>query len=394
MLERLLAPRVVFTVMAALILLTIVLTPPGEMGEREAHLTSYSVEPWGARGFHDAAARLGWPVERRLTPLRESLDTGAIYVVLAPMVDLTAREVNHLLEAVRGGAGLLFAPPLGSSPLADSLGITGTSYSFRGLETDPEPPRASPWAEHFADLYDGTARRAVRIRGPLHDDAQVFVQGRGAINDTTDAPVVVGLPFGDGHVAVVADPELMRNDFIRHDRYGVLPIRLLEWLAPGERPPVVFTEYHQGFGRQPSLWRAMRMLLVEMPEGRVLLQLLVALLLLVVAAGTRAIVPRPRRRVERRSPLEHVGALARAYEQVEATRLATRRLVHGLRRRRATGAARALGDESFLAAVAARHPHLAPDVERTLAALERRIPPSELLAVGHSIDHIDRTLAT
>lgn len=392
MLEKLLAPRLVFVYVAVLLLLTILVAPDQSLGERQAKLTSLSVEPWGARGLYQTLERLGWPVSRRDTPMREPLDSTVIYAVLAPSVPLTGSEVHNLLEAVRDGAGLLFALPPSGSVLADSLGVRGTPPSFDAFETDSAPPRASPLAGRFAEPYDGVANRAVRLRPPIHDATQVFVQAVGAIDDSLDAPVVVGLPIGEGRVVIVADPELLRNDFIRHDEYAILPVRLLEWLSIDGRRPLVFDEFHQGFGEQPSLTRAIRQLMLETPPGRTLAQITAALLILLLAAGARAIVPPPRRRTERRSPLEHVGALAQAYEQVEATRLATRRLVHGVRRRHATGAIRTLDDEAFLRAIAARHPSASADVDRTLTALQRPLPPPEFLAVGQAIDNIERTL--
>ena len=396
MLEKLLGPRAVFIALGVLLVLTILFTPEPSLGDEAAQLTTYSTTPWGGRGLYEVVDRLGWPVARREEPLREALDTAAIYAVLATPIEQTASEVHRLLEAVRAGAGLLYVLPGGRSPLADSLGLTGTAPSFQPFEVDPDPPRASPHAGRLAEVYDGVPRRGLRVKGPIHDDAQVFVQAIDVIGDSTDAPVVIGLPLGAGRVAAIADPELLRNDRLRigDGEYAILPVRLLEWLSPDERRPVIFDEYHHGFGRQPSLARAIRMLLTETAPGRALAQLTLAVLLLLLAAATRGIVPPSRRRTERRSPLEHVGALARAYEQVEATRTATRRMVHGLRRRHATGAARALDDEAYLHAIATRHPALVPDVERTLEALRRPLPPSDFLTVGQSIDHIDRTLRT
>ena len=396
MLERLLGPRLVFIALGVLLVLTILFTPEPSMGDEEARLTSYSTAPWGARGLYQVVDRLGWPVERREVAMRESLDSSRIYAVLATPIEQTAGEVHNLLEAVRAGAGLLFVLPYGRSPLADSLGLTGIGPSFEPFEIDPSPPRASPLAERLAEIYDLVPRRAVRLGAPVHDDTQIFVYAIGAIRDSVDAPVVVGLPLGAGRVAVVADPELMRNDRLRlaDGEYGILPVRLLEWLSPGGKRTIVFDEYHHGFGRQPSLARAIWILLTETAPGRALAQLTLAVLLLLLAAATRGIVPPSRRRTERRSPLEHVGALARAYEQVEATRTATRRLVHGIRRRHATGAARALDDAAYLRAIAVRHPALAADVDRTLEALQRPLPPSDFLAVGIGLDHIDRTLRT
>ena len=424
MLEKLLGPRMVFAVLGLLLGLTIVFSPEPGMGDEVARLTSYSTAPYGGRGVYELADRLGWPVERREVPMRDSLDPARIYAVLATPIEQTASEVHRLLEAVRGGAGLLFVMPYSRSPLADSLGFRATGPTFQGFEIDPDPPRAHALAERFAEIYDFVPRRALRPREdeerrsraarrrtaaepeapaiapslepPAGREVEVFVQAIDVVGDSLDAPVVIGMRMGAGRVAIIADAELLRNDLVRieGEDYGLLPVRLLEWLAPEGKRRVVFDEFHHGFGRQPSLARAMYTLLTGTAPGRTLAQLTLAVLLLLLAAATRGIVPPSRRRTERRSPLEHVGALARAYEQVEATRVATRRLVHGLRRRHATGAARALDDDAYLHAIAVRHPTLAPDVERAVAALRTPVSPAEFLAVGAALDHIDRTLRT
>ena len=393
--DRLLSPKFVFGVLLGLIVLTLLCTPAIDPAQEEPRLSTFSNDQRGARGLYLLAERLGWPVERRMTPIRDALDTNAIYAVLAPVTGYTASEVNHLLEAVRAGASLLYALPYGRSPLSDSLGLEATRASYRGFDRpDSVPPRAAEQYERFADLYDGIPRRALTLKGPAHDARRVFVAATRAVRDSGVAPVVIGLPLGEGWIVAVADPSLLENDFIREDEFALLPVRLLEWLSQEARRPIVFDEYHQGFGRHPSLLRAVGTLLLRTPPGRALGMLALALVFLLLAAATRAIPPRPRRRVERRSPLEHVGALARAYEQVGATRLAVRRLVHGLRRRHATGTARALDDEAYLRSLVVRHPQLADDVNRTAAALHRNVPPADFLGVGQAIAHIDRTLGT
>ena len=393
--DRLLSPKFVFGLLLGLIILTLLCTPEIDPGEEQPRLTTFSNDMRGARGLYLVAEQLGWPVERRTSPMRQALDTSVIYAVLAPVTGFTASEVHNLLEAVRHGASLLYAMPYGSSVLDDSLGLDFTYSSFRGYGTpETPPPRASEHYERFAELYDGVPQRALTLKGPAHDDRRIFVAAEGAAGDSADAPVVLGLPLGEGWIVAVADPSLLENDFIRREEYALLPLRLLEWLSPRGRRPIVFDEYHQGFGSHPSLTRAVRTLVLETAPGRMLGVLVLALLVLLLATATRAIPPRPLRRLERRSPLEHVGALARAYEQVSATRLAVRRLVHGLRRRHATGAARSLDDEAYLRSLVTRHPQLADDVDRTVAALDRNVPPADFLHVGQAIAHIDRTLGT
>jgi hypothetical protein len=157
--------------------------------------------------------------------------------------------------------------------------------------------------------------------------------------------------------------------------------------------PVIFDEYHHGLGNHGNALRAIRGALFDTPVGRAGLQLLVAGLVLLLALGARPIAARPRMRLERRSPLEHVGALSRAYMQKGATRLAARRLVHGIRRRHGT-AARTGDDDAYLRRLAERYPALTPPVTRLIAATTHPVTPRELTELADDIDTIERTLST
>jgi hypothetical protein len=131
------------------------------------------------------------------------------------------------------------------------------------------------------------------------------------------------------------------------------------------------------------------------PSGHAVLQLCASGLLLLLAAAPRVLPPRVDRRVERRSPLEHVDALARAYLQVGATRTATLRLVRGLRRRVDRGMARGRAadrDESFLARVAETKPALAADVALLRNALSTSVTQAEFREVGNAIGRIEAAL--
>jgi hypothetical protein len=146
-------------------------------------------------------------------------------------------------------------------------------------------------------------------------------------------------------------------------------------------------------GRHASVIGAMKRALANTPVGHVALQVMLAGLVLLIALGARPIPPRPRMRVERRSPFEHVGALARAYSQIGATRLAARRLVRGLRRRHGAGN-RVEDDAAFLRRLTIRHPALRPNVERLIAATQTVLPPREFTLLADDIDTIERTLTT
>jgi hypothetical protein len=140
--------------------------------------------------------------------------------------------------------------------------------------------------------------------------------------------------------------------------------------------------------------RAVRRAVTEHPAGRTVLQLTLAALVLLVSAGSRPFQPRTRVVFERRSPLEHVGALARAYEQISATRRASRLLVRGLRRRRDPTNFRSGTDEKFLRMCASRYPSALPSVELLLDAIKNERTAAGFLAVGEAVEHLERTLAS
>src|SRR5688500_18893954 len=110
---------IVLVLLAVLVVQAII-----EAEDTSVVLSSFSTKEGGARGLYETASRLGWPVARRTQPLRGQLDSGVVWIALAPAISPTSGEVHALLEAVRGGAGLLVALTPGDSPLTDSLGIT------------------------------------------------------------------------------------------------------------------------------------------------------------------------------------------------------------------------------------------------------------------------------
>ena len=418
---HLLSPRTIIVAFMVFLVLTVLSRPHIDDMESDARLTTYAADAYGARGLYDVLERLGWHVTRRTTPLELPLDTAATYVILAPPVALTQSEVHAVLSAVRRGASLLVVPVRGS-PLADSLRLRPSAAGWHSIvewEEDREEDGERDTLQGGGAMRRALAALMVPVpnecepgvfdpplgtrwlsshleqRGPLPGEPEVFLQVRVRQRGRAERlrPAVMGFPMGAGRVVAVADPHLLRNDVIRlceHDA-GVLAVRAFTWLgAPGGE--VVFDEYHQGFGRHPSVVRATASFLRGTSPGRMLLQAIVAGLILLIAVSVRPIRPRPMERIERRSPLEHVGALARAYEQVGATRTATRRLVRGLRRRHAAGAPLAGSDERFLQSITALHPDAAPDVALLLEAERRQLSPDELLRVGQAVDHLDRTM--
>jgi len=415
-----------------MLVLAVLLTP--EEGEnRESRLTTTSASARAARGYAETLGRLGWTVRRRTAayagPNAVAPESGVVHAVLAPPIDLRAVEVSALLDAVRRGASLLVVVERGSR-LGDSLGVTTSRFGAR-LVPDPRDTlrcgarrsslgigaTALGWPDGMVHTLwltppraaSDTTRRRTTMDPPLAPapGAVDFLvarpeDSREARPSAVRLPAARGWPLGRGRVVVVADPDLLRNDVLRVCRWGagVTAVRMAEWLGAtsGGARTIVFDEYHHGEGNGAPPMRVVARTLGTTRGGHVVAQLAIAALVLLGAAGARAIAPLPRPRVARRSPLEHVDALALAYAQVGATRLAARRLAHGLRRRHARGVGRGAhaagddGDASFLRAVALRHPAVAADVDRLLRATERAVPADELPSVAASAAAVDRIL--
>jgi hypothetical protein len=208
--------------------------------------------------------------------------------------------------------------------------------------------------------------------------------------------VAVGVPFGMGRIVAVGGGDIFSNGTLRicNRAEGILAMRMLEWLSEPVGRRLIFDEYHQGYGRNAMGMAAVRRALVTHPAGRVALQLLLCAVILILALGPRAVPPQNREVIERRSPLEHVGALARAYENVGATRRGTALLIRGLRRRHDAAAWRRGSDEDFLRSIAAVHPELGASVSLLVDANSRKTTPAEFIKVGEAVELIERTLSS
>jgi hypothetical protein len=415
-------PSVLLPLALVVIIVATLVAPQQSSFDRIGALTTYSASSSGARGLYETLGRLGWRTERRKTPLTATLDTSAVYLVLDPPIPLTRREGRVLLDAVRRGAGLVFIVG-NAGGIDDSLHLSRTPGGSTVMDRTnrAECPRNDTpifpmWFDDSVHLYH------LVTTGPLPTpDTVAFVHvcpAQSAFTVRADSIVAarredaaasppgiagLGIPLGRGRIVALSDPDMLRNDVIRvcHWGMGLADIGMLDWVSRGGRPTLVFDEYHQGYGKSSSVLDATWAFLTRTSEGRLLAQALIAALILLVVLGVRPIAPRAPRSIERRSPLEHVDALAQAYEAVGATRVATRRLVRGLRRRHehgawlASAAAEQTGatvDDRFLSAVAARYRGVAPDVARVIGAEQQHVSAAELLVVAHAVDRIDRAL--
>jgi hypothetical protein len=383
------SPRRVLAVLAVLVVIAALLAPLPETAEAPG-LSSFGAGPGGARGLYETLNRLGFRVDRALGPMRGELDPDAVWFVLAPEIQPTATEVHRLLDAVRAGAGLVVLPETGSR-LADSLGM-------RRAPVVPLPGRGGRAQRDSIAYGRGLIAWVLRPLESAQDTVLTTTTGvRWFLSVATrygTEPVVLGRTLGRGRIIVAANADLFSNAAVRDGEPAVRVVRLIEWLLEdaGAGRTLRFDEYHHGFGTQASVTKVARRALLHTPAGRTALMLAVAAVVLLIAAGTRPIPPLPRQRIERRSPLEHVAALARAYREARANDRAVRLLVRGVRRRHG-GIQPRLDDAAWLRVLAERHPSVAHDIDTLLAGMGARDGPQAPAGIAAAIRNIEQVVS-
>lgn len=388
-----LRPRTAFPVLAAIVIVVAVITPEATQGRSgDARLSTYSSSSLGARGLSELADRLGWSTRASTAPDPAPPDTGAILAILDPPQPLTATETHGVLEYVRAGGALLYV--LGGGAMSDSLHLRPGAAGILTASDDTGSRTCPPgyggvipmWPDREVHLY------SLMPTAPLPDGIVrlASVEVSTGLRGRSTLQTVVGFPLGNGRVVVVADPDILRNDVLRVCQFGtdVIAVRILEYLRGSgqhQRRTLVFDEYHQGHGLHPGTTRAVTTYLTQTRTGRALAQLTAAGLILLLAVGARPVPPLQDTPVQRRSPLEHVQALASAYARVGATRTAMQRLLHGVRRRTEHNVGRTIAGQSdteFLSAAGRAHPALASDVADITRALQQSVSRREFETIA------------
>ena len=356
---------ITLAVLLALVTLVVLLTPVSD-SNFDTRLTVTKYGPGNARLAADIARRLGWDVRAETAAVGTPIDTTAIYAVFAGPTPMTSVQRSALLNGVRRGAGLLVAPSSdGDFALLDSLGLrTGrpgvvatTPLGKCAAQTDPlaalrartsmltfdtaaAKGRASstpivPYPQHARTLLTSE----VRVARDEEDESARAPKPPATTNGATlttreQRPSIVAFALGRGRVVALADPDLLRTDQLRSCAMGsaLSMVRSLEYLSDGRQRRVIFAEYYQlasSDGAGVVVWEWLRF----SAPGRMLLTLMAAGLLWLMALGRRTLAPVYRLRDERRSALEHVDALATAWQAVRGTRTVARLLARGIRRR-------------------------------------------------------------
>jgi hypothetical protein len=196
-------------------------------------------------------------------------------------------------------------------------------------------------------------------------------------------PVVIDYPLGKGRVIVWSDALPLVNGRLRTSRAATLFVRTAADAAGGR--PLWFDEYHHGFQTGDGVMKSTLRFLVSERWGHAALQVTVALLGLLLLFGRRFGAPLPPPPLRRRSPLEHVEALAGAYQQAGARDTARRLLLAGLARRLGRRTAPTPAAEGEMLRRLAAHP-TAGDAARALETEWKKGRGADLMALTRDVD--------
>jgi len=321
--------------------------------------STFRTGPSGGRAPYDILGRLGVPVERRRTPLfdlaRQEQRRPAVLLVVSPVRWLEAAEREAVAEYVGTGGGLVAVGYAGG--LTECLGweLAQPDSAHRVgrdsalIAAPPGAYRLPPVTRVLRPLQPDTAAAGAKRRAELRklgrpgvgrlvtevgDCAAAERSGTDTLLTTVAGePVVLRLRFlGRGTALLVADDAYFRNAAWRTSDVPVVLVPMLV-PPPGQRGRLTWDEYHHGYDTGGSLVGAVLAWMSRTPAGWALWQLTaVALLWLTVAAvrfgPARAVLDR-----RRRSPLEHVDALAAGLDGAAGTEPAVALVISGLRRR-------------------------------------------------------------
>jgi hypothetical protein len=323
--------------------------------------------PDGSRAVYDVLARLGVPVERWRTPLfglaSDSSHPPAVLAVLDPPLALTGAELAQVARFVRDGGAVVAAS--GGGGITRCVGWQ-TAYRFDFARTDsfavvsPDAHLSLPPVTNYLKppgSAQADARRRLRGGDAETDRCDTLTPlAQDTLLRLTDGrPAALRLRYpGGGSVTLLADAGYLRN---RAWRETTVPQFVVPLLIPARPGRLAWDEYHQGFGHGRSLAGALAGWLERTPLGWAVLQVIAVLVVGLAVGGVRFGPARAVIERRRRSPLEHLEALAAGLEGADGVDTAVALTVSGLRRR--------LGRTGVLS----------PDEQRSwLAALELALP--------------------
>ena len=356
--------------------------------------------PDGSKGVYDVLARLGVAEERRRRPLfdlnRNARPRPAVLAVLNPPLRLETAELAQVVRFVRGGGTVLSAGSGGGITRCVGWG-TANAERFVPAETFPVVPPAPglhlpPVADYLRPLAAGqTEGGRVGVTDEEGGDCDTLAPvGQDTLLRLRNGrPAALRLRYrGGGRIVLVADAGYFRN---RVWRMTDAPQFVTPLLVPVRAGPLVWDEYHQGYAEGGSTTAALASWLTSNPVGLALLQLAAVVFVALAVAGVRFGPPRVAVERRRRSPLEHMEALAAGFEGAGGAETAVALTVAGLRRRLGRGGPFASeARASWLAALelGLRTPAGRNAVRRLQRTIDQPGGPERALAAAQAVEDV------
>jgi hypothetical protein len=347
--------------------------------------STHLATPFGARALHDVLKELKVPAGRRTQPLADGDSIVGPLVILAPLEEVSPAEIVALKAWLKGGGTLLYAAGR-EDPVADSLGLETVSLSRDSLNAVQE----YTWPGRAATARPGALTEGVGMvegfRRAFDPASPALRAGGGATLLASDGrPVAVSFPVGKGKVVAWSDARPLVNERLKTSRAAVLFARLAAAETAGGRT-LWFDEYHHGYHGDGSVTKGLRRFFTRAGLGRALIQLGVAAAGLLLLFGRRFGAPLPPVPARRRSPLEHVDALAGAYRQAGAKKTVRRLLLAGLARRLGRRPPREGAEGELLDRLAAHA--TAGEAAKALRGEWKKGQATDLVALSREVDRL------
>lgn len=309
--------------------------------------SSYSTYPGGYKALYLTLGQLGYPVKRQLRPLALLPERGLLIIADPYKEAISAYEARRLRAWVsRGNYALVLV-----EHHQESVYAVG---DLRQPALNPHAPAANKaankklawWREQMVHASPGESAAAATAPSFLSDVAPAitvqstirFPQGEAlppAVLAKTDAAVplygdadgttVLFTPLGTGGIFWSASPWMLSNDGIDKPGNVEFVLRLAD-LQPGA--PVIFDEYHHGYGAGMTVWTLMPSL-AKLGTAKLAL----AFVLLLFTLAWRFGAPRlPAEERFTRSRAEYLTSMSAVLERARATHVVRDRLLVLLRR--------------------------------------------------------------
>jgi hypothetical protein len=394
-------------ILLAVALLVALAFVAGAIGSRENRVPSFdprrSVQltgPLGARAYAEALKRLGVAVElyrertAQLPAVRRS--ETQVFALLDPSQFLDGAQALDLVAFHQGQGDLLLAGWTTSLVMQ----CFGYDVDYRSDDSTPVyrpgkggvPPAPVSWTGDLvlARILDSVVTDTTDLTAGVASECTVPEASRVDTLLLTEGgrPAALRLSFDElGSVTLVADGMLFSNARLRETEAGLAVLPMIG----GRYDRVLFDEYEHGFGPGGSLLSATLDWSVRTPFGWAFWQLAIVGLLALLAGAIRfgpALHVIERRR---RSPLEHVRALATALSAARGARVAVELMIRGLRRRLSAPGTPVRGDlKPWLAELAGNvRTARSRQAVNTLITLTRRAPEADsVLRAAEAVEEV------